>query len=120
MGGVRTKTVKKAAKLLIEKHFSRFSIDFDSNKKVCDSVAAIPSKRLRNKIAGFVTHLVRRMEKGPIRGISTKLQEEQREIRDNYVPKVSALDAYKDLNAESLLLLKHLGFPSPKWATEAK
>ena len=34
----------------------------------------IPSKRMRNKIAGFVTHLMKRIQRGPVRGISLKLQ----------------------------------------------
>jgi small subunit ribosomal protein S17e len=39
-------------------------------------VAVVPSKRLRNKIAGFATHLMKRIQVGPVRGISLKLQEE--------------------------------------------
>lgn len=89
---MRTKTVKKSARAIIEKYYSRLTLDFHSNKRLCDEVAVIPSKRLRNKIAGFVTHLMKRIQKGPVRGISLKLQEEERERRMDFVPEVSAVD----------------------------
>jgi small subunit ribosomal protein S17e len=46
---------------LIEKYFSKLSEDFHLNKKVLSDVATVPSKRLRNKIAGFTTHLMKRI-----------------------------------------------------------
>uniref|UniRef100_A0A6M2DPX8 Small ribosomal subunit protein eS17 n=1 Tax=Xenopsylla cheopis TaxID=163159 RepID=A0A6M2DPX8_XENCH len=92
MGRVRTKTIKKASKVIIEKYYTRLTLDFDTNKRICDEVAIIPTKPLRNKIAGFVTHLMKRLRHSQVRGISIKLQEEERERRDNFVPEVSALE----------------------------
>lgn len=51
-GRVRTKTVKKAAKIIIEKYYTRLTLDFDTNKRICEEIAIIPTKPLRNKIAG--------------------------------------------------------------------
>lgn len=67
-------------------------MDFQINKKISEEVAVIPSKRMRNRVAGFVTHLMKRIQKGPVRGISLKLQEEERERRMDFVPERSEVD----------------------------
>merc|ERR1719258_416116 len=65
MGRVRTKTVKRTARLIVEKYYGKLTLDFQVNKKIAEEVAEIQSKRLRNKIAGFTTHLMKRIQKGP-------------------------------------------------------
>jgi len=50
MGRVRTKTVKKSAKVIIERYYPKLSLDFEVNKRICDEIAIIASKRLRNKV----------------------------------------------------------------------
>jgi len=94
---------------------NRLTLDFDTNKKVCEEVAAIPSKRLRNKIAGFVTHVMKRLKRGPVRGISLKLQEEERERRMDIIPdrSVLALDKIEVVGlADVKNMLASLNFPN--------
>ena len=110
MGRIRTKTTKRAAKLVIERFYGQLSFDFQDNKRVCDDVATIPSKRMRNKIAGYVTHLMRRLEKGPVKGISFKLQEQERERRDNWMPSESKLAVPSVVvDAETKQMLEAIG-----------
>lgn len=74
MGRVRNKTVKKAAKALIERYYMRLTSDFHLNKKILSEVGEIPSKKIRNRIAGFATHLLKRIQTGPVKGISLRVQ----------------------------------------------
>jgi len=68
---------------------------------------------MRNKIAGFTTHLMKRIAKGPVRNISLKLQEEKRERRLDFVPEVSALEqATIEIDPDTRDLLESLGFAS--------
>ena len=91
MGRVRTKTIKRSSRAIIEKYYGKLTKDFHFNKRIIDDIAVIQSKRMRNKIAGYTTHLMKRIEKGPVRGISLKLQEEERERKMDFIPEKSAI-----------------------------
>ena len=106
MGRVRTKTVKRASKVLLERHYGKLTTDFHLNKRILSEVAKVPTKKLRNKIAGFATHLVKRIQRGPVKGISLKVQEEERERRLDWVPKESEIKIDKvaiDAETEKML-----------------
>jgi len=80
-----------------------------------DDVAVTPSKRMRNKIAGYVTQLMKRLGRGDnVRGISLKLQEEERERRMDYIPERSALDRDEiEIDADTNKMIEALGAQIP-------
>lgn len=57
---VRTKTVKKSSKVIIERYYPKLTLDFETNKRICDEIAIIASKRLRNKVRGVPSLTTRR------------------------------------------------------------
>jgi small subunit ribosomal protein S17e len=59
MGRIKTKLVKRAAKELLKRHGSEFKTIFDDNKPVIARFAEVRSKKLRNVLAGYLTHLKR-------------------------------------------------------------
>ncbi len=52
---MRTNLIKNNSRHIIEKYYPRLTLDFSTNKRVIDEVCVVPSKRIRNKLAGFVT-----------------------------------------------------------------
>ena len=107
MGRVKTKTVKRASRSLIEKYYGKLTQDFHVNKRIIDNVAVIQTKRLRNKIAGFTTHLMKRIQKGPVRGISLRLQEEERERKMDFIPDRSEIQI-EDIEVRKDKVLKDM------------
>ena len=57
MGKVRTTSVKVISREIIKEYKTHLSHDsFEHNKDIVSKVAIVQSKRLRNRIAGYVTH----------------------------------------------------------------
>ena len=62
MGNIRPKFIKRSAERLAQDYPERFNEKFEHNKKAVSDLLILPSKRLRNLIAGYLTSLVKRME----------------------------------------------------------
>jgi len=64
MGRIRTQLIKRMSRKFLELHPDEFTPNFEENKKKMDELADIPSKKMRNRVAGYVTKLVKTKEKG--------------------------------------------------------
>ena len=58
MGKVRPDHVKNLARELIGRFPNRFDSDFENNKKMVDFLTNVTSTKVRNRVAGYITHLV--------------------------------------------------------------
>ncbi len=63
MGRIKSTLVKRTARKLMEAYSDSFSVDFKKNKDALSGVADIPSKKLRNVIAGLLVRMVKQREK---------------------------------------------------------
>ena len=60
MGRIKTTVIKRKTKELWKKYGEQFATTFDLNKPAVSQHAHIPSKKLRNIVAGYITRLRRK------------------------------------------------------------
>lgn len=59
MGKVRTEMIKRISIELLNKYPKSFNPEFEVNKQFLNEIGLDVSKKLRNKIAGYITGLVK-------------------------------------------------------------
>lgn len=62
MGRVKPKYIKSLAERLLQMYPDKFTDKFEDNKRAVAELAEIPSKAVRNKVAGYITRLVKRQK----------------------------------------------------------
>lgn len=60
MGRIKIHEIKKTSFDLISAYPGKFTDDFKSNKEVLSGLNIATSKKVRNKIAGYVTKIAKR------------------------------------------------------------
>lgn len=55
MGNIRQTYIKRIAKELVRRYPEEFSTDFEHNKKQVQILTTVPTIKMRNRIAGYVT-----------------------------------------------------------------
>ena len=63
MGRIRTMLIKRTGQNMVKENPGLFSSEFGHNKKAVDSLADVPSKKMRNIISGYISRLMRQKEK---------------------------------------------------------
>ena len=59
MGRIKTQLIKRTTNSIVRDHADKLKTDFNENKKVVAEIVDIPSTKLRNMIAGYVTRQMR-------------------------------------------------------------
>jgi small subunit ribosomal protein S17e len=59
MGRIKTTMIKNIGERLYKDHKDEFTTDFEKNKEIVKKYVDIPSKKLRNIVAGYITRLKR-------------------------------------------------------------
>ncbi|MEM1569403.1 MAG: 30S ribosomal protein S17e [Candidatus Bathyarchaeia archaeon] len=59
MGKIRHASIKRTAKILLEKYGGKFTSDYETNKKLVEELVNVSSKKLRNLLAGYITSLIK-------------------------------------------------------------
>ena len=62
MGKVRTEMVKRISIELVDRYERSFTTEFEQNKQFLKEIGLDVSKKLRNKIAGYVTRIMKSEE----------------------------------------------------------
>ncbi|MCW3979604.1 MAG: 30S ribosomal protein S17e [Candidatus Bathyarchaeota archaeon] len=70
MGKVRTEMVKRISLELMDRYFRSFTTEFEQNKQFLNEIGLDVSKKMRNKIAGYVTRLMRIDQAAEAPGVS--------------------------------------------------
>jgi small subunit ribosomal protein S17e len=65
LGNVRTEQIKRVAKELIRRFPNKFSNDFENNKRTVDTLIQGATTKVRNQIAGYITHAFAGMQTAP-------------------------------------------------------
>ena len=63
MGKSRTVKTKRIADMMLEGHSNKFTTNFEENKRLVSELMIIPSKQLRNEIAGYLTSFMNTKQK---------------------------------------------------------
>ena len=76
MGSIRSANIKRVAREIVEKYPDLVSEDFQKNKDLVEKITNVPTKRVRNILAGYLTRYYKVVK------YSKKKKPEEEELED--------------------------------------
>ena len=62
MGNIRPTYIKRVAISMVDQYPELFNRDFQHNKETLDQIAEFQSKKLRNRIAGYIVTRMKQLD----------------------------------------------------------
>lgn len=60
MGRIKTTFIKHLTNKILAEHGDKFTDDFEKNKEILAEILEIKSKKIRNKVAGYITKIMKK------------------------------------------------------------
>ena len=86
--------------IVLKDNKAKFGIDFNENKNVLDSLSTITSKALRNRVAGYITRLLRN-ESIALEKLETVKKQEQIEEQNEPIDLVTESTSEENVQIET-------------------
>jgi small subunit ribosomal protein S17e len=80
MGRIRTKFIKRNTRKIMKEYEGKFTGEFEHNKKVLDENVDIYGTKLRNKIAGYITKLMKQKKKKKVKAAEPEAEKKKEPI----------------------------------------
>jgi small subunit ribosomal protein S17e len=62
MGRILHGKFRREAQKILEKYGNLFTTDYRKNVKILEAITVLPSKRLRNMLAGYITRQIKKLQ----------------------------------------------------------
>ena len=92
--------IKQLSMLVLKDNKTKFGIDFNENKITLDSLSTITSKALRNRVAGYITRLLRN-ESIALEKLETVKKQEQIEEQNEPIDLVTESTSEENVQIET-------------------
>ena len=92
--------IKRLSVIVLKDNKAKFGTDFNENKNTLDSLSTITSKALRNRVAGYITRLLRN-ESIALEKLETVKKQEQIEEQNEPIDLVTESTSEENVQIET-------------------